>query len=48
MLDRGFGKGTVTLDVFGSQETERKKKTKKKRDETFFLNYFFSFFTIRN
>ena len=48
VLDCGFGKGTVTLDVFGSQETERRKKKKKKRDETFFLNYFFSFFTIRN
>ena len=24
VLGRGLGKGTVTLDVFGSQETERK------------------------
>ena len=46
VLHRGFGKGTITLDVFGSQETERKNQKRRMRFKNIYI--FFLLFTVRN
>ena len=46
MLHRGFGKGTITLDVFGSQETEWKNQKRRMRFKNIYI--FFLLFTVRN
>ena len=44
VLHRGFGKGTITLDVFGSQETERKNQKRRMRFKK--KKIFFSFLRL--
>ena len=44
VLGRGLGKGTVTLDVFGSQETERKNQKRRMRFKK--KIFFFSFLQL--
>ena len=48
MLHRGFGKGTITLDVFGSQETEWKNQKRRMRFKNIYIYIFFLLFTVRN